>query len=89
MGPNHVRGQKKELYTETLQGAVMLNGKNQDVVQKVPCGNMAGFVGLGKSIKNNVTLTNQNKIGVGPIRAISLSHLTNQEIDSVTLVAAG
>jgi len=89
MGPNHVRGQKKELYMEILQGAILWSGKNKDVVHKVPCGNIVALIGLGKSIKKNVTITNQNKIGAGPIRAISLSHLTNQEVDSVTLVAAG
>ncbi|KAF5178281.1 Elongation factor [Thalictrum thalictroides] len=73
MGPNYVPGQKKELYTKSVQRTVIWMGKRQESVDDVPCGNPVAMLGLDQFITKNATLTNDKKEDAHPIRAMKFS----------------
>ncbi|KAF5198955.1 Elongation factor [Thalictrum thalictroides] len=73
MGPNYVLGQKKDLYTKSVQRTVIWMGKRQESVEDVPCGNTVAMVGLDQFITKNATLTNEKEVDAHPIRAMKFS----------------
>ncbi|KAF7141935.1 hypothetical protein RHSIM_Rhsim06G0239600 [Rhododendron simsii] len=73
MGPNYVPGEKKDLYTKSVQRTVIWMGKKQETVEDVPCGNTVALVGLDQYITKNATLTNEKEVDAHPIRAMKFS----------------
>ncbi|KAG6550582.1 hypothetical protein Mapa_007835 [Marchantia paleacea] len=73
MGPNYVPGQKKDLYTKSVQRTVIWMGRRQESVEDVPCGNTVALVGLDQFITKNATLTNEKEVDAHPIRAMKFS----------------
>jgi elongation factor 2 len=73
MGPNYVPGQKKDLYTKSVQRTVIWMGRRQESVEDVPCGNTVAMVGLDQFITKNATLTGEKEVDAHPIRAMKFS----------------
>ncbi|KAF9586971.1 hypothetical protein IFM89_039843 [Coptis chinensis] len=73
MGPNYVPGQKKDLYTKSVQRTVIWMGKKQESVEDVPCGNTVALVGLDQFITKSATLTNEKEVEAHPICAMKFS----------------
>merc|ERR1712216_726185 len=45
MGANYLPGEKKDLYTKSVQRTVLCMGRRQEAVEDVPCGNTVALVG--------------------------------------------
>ena len=59
LGPNYVPGDKKDVYTKSVQRTVLCMGRKQEAVDDVPCGNTVALVGLDQFIQKTATLTNE------------------------------
>eukprot|EP01023_Acetabularia_acetabulum_P015654 TRINITY_DN1764_c0_g2_i2.p1 TRINITY_DN1764_c0_g2~~TRINITY_DN1764_c0_g2_i2.p1 ORF type:complete len:875 (-),score=217.31 TRINITY_DN1764_c0_g2_i2:416-2704(-) len=73
MGSNYVPGEKKDLYTKSVQRTVLCMGRRQDPVEDVPCGNTVALVGLDQFIQKNATITNEKNADAHPIKAMKFS----------------
>lgn len=73
MGPNFVPGEKKDLYTKSVQRTVLCMGRRQDAVEDVPCGNTVAMVGLDQFITKTATLTNEKCEDAFPLKAMKFS----------------
>eukprot|EP00244_Chara_vulgaris_P012570 TRINITY_DN66_c0_g1_i1.p1 TRINITY_DN66_c0_g1~~TRINITY_DN66_c0_g1_i1.p1 ORF type:complete len:844 (+),score=193.95 TRINITY_DN66_c0_g1_i1:281-2812(+) len=73
MGPNYVPGQKKDLFTKSVQRTVLWMGRKQESVEDVPCGNTVALVGLDQFIIKNATLTGEKEVDAHTIRAMKFS----------------
>ncbi|KAF9586923.1 hypothetical protein IFM89_039795 [Coptis chinensis] len=51
MGPNYVPGQKKDLYTKSVQRTVIWMGKKQESVEDVPCGNTVALFSVSPVVR--------------------------------------
>jgi hypothetical protein len=68
MGPNYVPGEKKDLYTKSVQRTVLCMGRKQEAVESVPCGNTVALVGLDQFITKTATLTNEGCDDAHPMK---------------------
>lgn len=68
MGPNYVPGEKKDLYTKSVQRTVLCMGRKQEAVESVPCGNTVALVGLDQFITKTATLTNESADDAHPMK---------------------
>eukprot|EP00271_Cylindrocystis_brebissonii_P009226 TRINITY_DN2391_c1_g1_i1.p1 TRINITY_DN2391_c1_g1~~TRINITY_DN2391_c1_g1_i1.p1 ORF type:complete len:880 (+),score=166.57 TRINITY_DN2391_c1_g1_i1:111-2642(+) len=73
MGPNYIPGQKKDLYTKSVQRTVIWMGRKQESVEDIPCGNTVALVGLDQFISKNATLTGEKEVDAHPIKAMKFS----------------
>jgi elongation factor 2 len=73
MGPNYVPGEKKDLYTKSVQRTVLCMGRKQEAVESVPCGNTVALVGLDQFITKTATLTNEGCDDAHPMKAMKFS----------------
>ena len=73
MGPNYVPGEKKDLWTKTVQRTVLCMGRRQDAIEDVPCGNTVAMVGLDQFITKNATITSESAKDAHPIKAMKFS----------------
>ncbi|KAI3950625.1 hypothetical protein MKW92_006673 [Papaver armeniacum] len=72
MGPNYVSGQKKDLYTKSVQRTVIWMGKKQEFVEDVPCGNTVALVGLDQFITKSATSQTERKFSVSPVVRVAV-----------------
>jgi elongation factor 2 len=73
MGPNYVPGEKKDLYTKSVQRTVLCMGRKQEAVDDVPCGNTVALVGLDQFITKTATITNETCVDAHPLKAMKFS----------------
>ncbi|OMP06338.1 hypothetical protein COLO4_08186 [Corchorus olitorius] len=73
MGPNHVPGEKKDLYVKSVERTLIWMGKKLETVEDVPCGNTVVLFGLDQFITKHATLTNEKEVDAHPIRAMKFS----------------
>jgi hypothetical protein len=73
MGPNFVPGEKKDLYSKSVQRTVLCMGRKQEAVESVPCGNTVALVGLDQFITKTATLTNDGADDCFPMKAMKFS----------------
>lgn len=73
MGPNYVPGEKKDLYTKSVQRTVLCMGRKQEAVEDVPCGNTVALVGLDQFITKTATLTDEKAEDAHPMKAMKFS----------------
>jgi translation elongation factor EF-G len=91
MGPNYVPGEKKDLYTKSVQRTVLCMGRKQEAVESVPCGNTVALVGLDQFITKTATLTNEGcddahpmKVSEGsPVRSLLAGYSFRQSGNTV------
>lgn len=62
MGNNYVYGKKQDLYDDKpVQRTVLMMGRYQEAVEDMPCGNVAGLVGVDKYIVKSATITDDGE----------------------------
>jgi len=61
MGPNYVPGEKKDLFVKNIQRVVLMMGRTQEALNNIPCGNLAGLVGVDQYILKTGTLSDSDK----------------------------
>ncbi|KPA79831.1 putative mitochondrial elongation factor 2 (EF2-1) [Leptomonas pyrrhocoris] len=62
MGNNYVFGKKQDLYDDKpVQRTVLMMGRYQEAVEDMPCGNVAGLVGVDKYIVKSATITDDGE----------------------------
>merc|ERR1719219_3090063 len=57
MGPNYVPGKKDDLYIKPIQRTILMMGRYIEAIDDVPCGNIAGLVGVDQFLVKTRTLT--------------------------------
>jgi elongation factor 2 len=58
MGPNYVPGKKEDLFVKTIQRTILMMGRFIEPIEDVPCGNIAGLVGVDQFLVKTGTITN-------------------------------
>merc|ERR1712168_564723 len=61
MGPNFVPGKKDDLYIKPIQRTILMMGRYIEAIEDVPCGNIAGLVGVDQYLVKTGTLTTSDK----------------------------
>ncbi|CCW67114.1 unnamed protein product [Phytomonas sp. Hart1] len=62
MGNNYIYGKKQDLYEDKpVQRTVLMMGRYQEAVEDMPCGNVAGLVGVDKYIVKSATITDDGE----------------------------
>merc|ERR1712131_298125 len=61
MGPNFVPGKKDDLYIKPIQRTILMMGRYIEAIDDVPCGNIAGLVGVDQFLVKTGTLTTSDK----------------------------
>merc|ERR1719283_742550 len=61
MGPNYVPGKKDDLYIKPIQRTILMMGRYIEAIDDVPCGNIAGLVGVDQFLVKTGTLTTSDK----------------------------
>merc|ERR1712088_981508 len=61
MGPNFVPGKKDDLYIKPIQRTILMMGRYIEAIDDVPCGNIAGLVGVDQFLVKTGTLTTSEK----------------------------
>ncbi|KAF1755851.1 hypothetical protein GCK72_012302 [Caenorhabditis remanei] len=56
-GPNYVPGKKDDLYEKTIQRTIIMMGKYVECIEDIPCGNIAGLVGVDQYLVKGGTIT--------------------------------
>merc|ERR1712088_470561 len=62
MGPNFVPGKKDDLYIKPIQRTILMMGRYIEAIEDVPCGNIAGLVGVDQFLVKTGTLTTSEKV---------------------------
>lgn len=63
IGPNYVPGEKKDVYTMSVQSSVISRAEKQETVEYVvPSGNTVAMVGLDQFITKCTTLINEKEV---------------------------
>jgi len=57
MGPNYEAGKKEDLYEKNIQRVVIMMGAKVEPVDDIPCGNVAGLVGVDQYLVKTGTIT--------------------------------
>merc|ERR1712139_469088 len=73
MGANYVPGEKKDLFTKSVQRTVLCMGRRQEAVENVPCGNTVALVGLDQFIAKTATITDADEENCFPLKAMKFS----------------
>ncbi|KAL9647150.1 hypothetical protein ABK040_004866 [Willaertia magna] len=74
MGPNYEPGKKEDLYErKTIQRTVVMMGRYTEPVDDIPCGNVAGLVGVDQYIVKTGTLTNEECDDACPFKDMKYS----------------
>lgn len=73
MGPNFEPGKKTDLFEKTIQRTVIMMGRYQEAVDDIPCGNVAGLVGVDQFIVKTATITNEECTDCLPLKAMKYS----------------
>merc|ERR1712121_193525 len=61
MGPNYTPGKKDDLYVKPIQRTILMMGRYIEAIEDVPCGNIAGLVGVDQYLVKTGTLTTSDK----------------------------
>merc|ERR1712121_198318 len=61
MGPNYIPGKKEDLYVKPIQRTILMMGRYIEAIEDVPCGNIAGLVGVDQYLVKTGTLTTSDK----------------------------
>merc|ERR1712121_351847 len=61
MGPNYTPGKKEDLYVKPIQRTILMMGRYIEAIEDVPCGNIAGLVGVDQYLVKTGTLTTSDK----------------------------
>jgi len=61
MGPNFTPGKKEDLYIKPIQRTILMMGRYIEAIEDVPCGNIAGLVGVDQYLVKTGTLTTSDK----------------------------
>merc|ERR1712038_473545 len=80
MGPNFVVGKKEDLYIKPIQRTILMMGRYIEAIEDVPCGNIAGLVGVDQYLVKTGTLTTsdtahnmkQMKFSVSPVVRVAV-----------------
>lgn len=73
MGPNYEPGKKTDLFEKTIQRTVVMMGRYQEAVEDIPCGNVAGLVGVDQYIVKTATITDADCVDCCPLKAMKYS----------------
>ncbi|XP_039270874.2 elongation factor 2-like [Styela clava] len=57
MGPHYTPGKKDDLYTKQIQRTILMMGRYIEPIVDVPCGNIAGLVGVDQYLVKTGTIT--------------------------------
>lgn len=57
MGPNFTPGKKEDLYLKSIQRTILMMGRYVESIEDVPCGNIAGLVGVDQFLVKTGTIT--------------------------------
>merc|ERR1712050_277045 len=80
MVPNYVPGKKDDLYIKPIQRTILMMGRYIEAIDDVPCGNIAGLVGVDQFLVKTGTLTTfenahnmkQMKFSVSPVVRVAV-----------------
>jgi len=80
MGPNFVPGKKEDLYVKPIQRTILMMGRYIEAIEDIPCGNIAGLVGVDQFLVKTGTLTTcatahnmkQMKFSVSPVVRVAV-----------------
>jgi len=80
MGPNFVPGKKEDLYVKPIQRTILMMGRYIEAIEDVPCGNIAGLVGVDQFLVKTGTLSTsdtahnmkQMKFSVSPVVRVAV-----------------
>jgi len=80
MGPNFVPGKKEDLYIKPIQRTILMMGRYIEAIEDVPCGNIAGLVGVDQFLVKTGTLSTsdtahnmkQMKFSVSPVVRVAV-----------------
>merc|ERR1739838_1251279 len=80
MGPNFVHGKKEDLYIKPIQRTILMMGRYIEAIEDVPCGNIAGLVGVDQFLVKTGTLSTsatahnmkQMKFSVSPVVRVAV-----------------
>lgn len=74
MGSNFKPGTKEDLYIgKSIQRTLLMMGRYTEAVEDVPCGNVAGLVGIDKFMVKSGTLTDDENDDAYPLRDMKYS----------------
>jgi len=73
MGPNYEPGKKKDIFEKTIQRTVIMMGRYQEAVEDIPCGNVAGLVGVDQYIIKTATIVDADAVECCPLKAMKYS----------------
>ncbi|CAM4556449.1 unnamed protein product [Lepidochelys olivacea] len=57
MGPNYTPGKKEDLFLKSVQRTILMMGRYVEPIEKVPCGNIVGLVGVDQFLVKTGTIT--------------------------------
>ncbi|XP_060603483.1 elongation factor 2-like [Ruditapes philippinarum] len=57
MGPNYKPGKKEDLYEKSIQRTILMMGRYIEPIPDVPCGNIAGLVGVDQFLVKGGTIS--------------------------------
>merc|ERR1712136_334418 len=88
MGPNFVPGKKDDLYIKPIQRTILMMGRYIEAIDDVPCGNIAGLVGVDQFLVKTGTLTTsekahnmkQMKFSVSPVARVAVEAKNPSEL---------
>merc|ERR1712158_206102 len=88
MGPNFVPGKKDDLYIKPIQRTILMMGRYIEAIEDVPCGNIAGLVGVDQFLVKTGTLTasaeahnmKQMKFSVSPVVRVAVEAKNPSEL---------
>merc|ERR1719427_551889 len=88
MGPNLVPGKKEDLYVKPIQRTILMMGGRVEAIEDVPCGNIAGLVGVDQFLVKTGTLTTsaeahnmkQMKFSVSPVVRVAVEPKDPQDL---------
>jgi len=89
-GPNYVHGKAIDFHEKPIQRVKVMMGRTEESIKEIPCGNMAGVIGIEMYLKNSGTITTCQdahpfktmKFNVAPVVQLALAPLKpNQQHD--------
>mmetsp|Transcript_4002 Transcript_4002/g.3796 ORF Transcript_4002/g.3796 Transcript_4002/m.3796 type:complete len:554 (+) Transcript_4002:824-2485(+) len=88
MGPKYVVGEKEDLYIKNIQRTVIMMGRIVEPIGDIPCGNLAGLIGVDQFLVKTGTITDHEeahlfksmKYSVSPIVRVAVRPKNAAEI---------
>lgn len=88
MGPNYKPGKKEDLFLKNIQRTVLMMGRNVEAIGDVPCGNIAGLVGVDQYLVKTGTITTYEhahnmrvmKFSVSPVVRIAVEPVNSTDL---------